>query len=113
MHNSHDLKKLSDISNKLLLRIFVDDINLTATCIKIESITDQYTELDKDSYSYRYPIDKYGNYSTKKHQAANIKSISLAMQDVQAAFEAINMGLDMKTSETFDLLDILEQIIIN
>lgn len=113
MYNNHDLKKLSDISTKLLLRIFKDDSDLTETCLKIISISDQYTELDKDSYSYRYPIDKNGNYSTRKHQVANIKSISLAMQDVQAAFEAINLGLDLKTSETFDLIEILEQFIMN
>lgn len=113
MYNYHDLKILSDIGAKLLLRIFNDDTELKEACEKIISISEQYSELDKDSYSYRYPIDKYGIYSTNKHQTTNIKSIYLTMKEIQATFEAINLGLDMKTNETFNLIDILEQFILN
>lgn len=108
LHNTHNLIELAKISSKILFKIFPDDMELHEFCNTFIRIAKEFTDLDKDSYSYRYPIDVKGNCSTDKHQVVNITSLSKCMGEIQSSMEAINFGLDIETSnyeEIFEMLD--------
>lgn len=95
LQNKHVLSKLANLSSSILTNIYKRDDDLTIVIRNIRQIAIEFDELDKDSFSYRYPIDLKGNYSTKKHQILNISSLSNCMNELLSSLEVIDLGLDM------------------
>jgi hypothetical protein len=71
------------------------------------SIAGDYSDLDYKSFSYRYPIDKNGNYSAEKSQIINITSLTKSMEGLLDSIEAINFGLDIETDKEEKIFEIL------
>lgn len=107
LYNHHLLKDLAKLSTEILLRLFKDDKELELVIQKINLIAIEFSDLDKDSFSYRYPIDRKGKYSTQRHQVVNITSLTNCMEDLLTSIEVINFGLDIETSEIEEVIDIL------
>lgn len=70
-------------------------------------VAEEYSELDINSFSYRYPIDITGSYPTKKNQLVNITSLTDCMEDLLDSIEAINFGLNIETDRVKELFEIL------
>jgi hypothetical protein len=97
LYTHHLLKELSKTSGEILNVLFKDDLALKNVIKNIKEIANDFTNIDPNSFSYRYPIDIKGNYSTKKHQVLNLTSLTNAMEDLLNAIEAINFGLNVET----------------
>jgi hypothetical protein len=80
-------------------------------CERISAVAHDLSEIDPDSYSYRYPIDRDGNPSTKPHQTLNLEALSNVMGDLLYGMKSIDFGLEVETSraqEVYELLQTLE-----
>jgi hypothetical protein len=107
LHNNHDLKFLSKKATEILNRIFPNDKDIENISNEILEICTEMSVIDKDSYSYRYPIDKKGKHSTKRHQIINLEAFALSMNDLLEKLDTINFGLNFERQEIFDILDSL------
>ncbi len=70
-------------------------------------IAEQYSILDKNSFSYRYPVRRDGTYSTDKNQIVNITSLTNCMEDLLDSISAINFGLNIETDRVKEIFEIL------
>ena len=113
LHNHHSLVELAKESTKILNVLFKNDAALKDVIKNINLIAKEYTDLDKDSFSYRYPIDKKGNYSSTEHQIVNITSLSSCMEDLLNSMEAINFGLNVETDQIQEIFEILSNFSLN
>jgi hypothetical protein len=107
-YNTHHLGELAKSSAGILTTLFRNDFALENVIKNIVSIANEYSELDYNSFSYRYPIDITGNYSTKqKHQEINLTSLTNCMEDLLDSIEAINFGLDIEMEQEIQIFEIL------
>ncbi len=108
LYNHHLLVDLAKLSSDILTRLFKNDEALGDVIKNILVIAEQYSVLDKNSFSYRYPISRDGTYSTDKNQIVNITSLTNCMEDLLDSIEAINFGLNIETDRVKDdLFEIL------
>lgn len=107
LYYNHDLFQLAELATKLLLKLFPDDLDIDKLVNTIKTVTREFAEIDPKSYSYRYPIDKNGNYSTKKHQVVNILSIYNNMDKLLTDLETVNFYLDIETDQAQELYELL------
>lgn len=107
LYNNHFLLNLAEQCEKILKKLFSDDIGIDDLIKKILQIAKEFEVIDKSSFSYRYPIDRNGNYSTDKHQAINITSLSYCMEDLLDSLESLNFGIDIEISRSEEIAEIL------
>ena len=113
LYHNHDLSQLADLATKLLLRLFPSDPDIRKLTGSIKTIAKEFGEIDPTSFSYRYPIDKNGNYSTKKHQVVNILSVHKNMDKLLSDLEIVNFGLDLETDQAQELYELLNDFSLN
>ena len=104
-NKTHKLKDLSKKCTEVLLKNFPKEIWLQKICIEVEQLASEWTEIDKDSYSYRYPIDNEGDKSTNIHQLLNISSLAKRMGYIFDKLEEISFGIDVETDKIKALID--------
>ncbi len=109
LYNHHNLTHLSNKVTLLLEKIFPDDQDLQSVCNEINEIAREFAEIDPNSFSYRYPIDKNGNYSTKEHQTVNLRAIYCSMNGVLNKLETINFGLNLEMDKSQEVYDEIEE----
>lgn len=97
LYNTHNLVKLAENAEKILLKAFPDDQSLHEFIKDVVSTAQEFSNIDPDSYSYRYPISTKGNHSTRKGQSVNLSSLSEHMDSILESLDAINFGLDLET----------------
>jgi len=104
LYNNHDLKFLSKKATDILNLIFQKDKDIKNISNEILEICTEISAIDKDSYSYRYPIDKKGKHSTKRHQVVNLGAFASSMNDFLEKLDNINFGLDFERQEICEIL---------
>jgi hypothetical protein len=62
------------------------------------------SDLDSDSYGYRYPIDTKGEHSAKKNQRVNLESFATHMSAVLDELDTIHFALSGETYIAQDAL---------
>jgi hypothetical protein len=72
LYNTHNLVKLAENVKKVLTKVFPDDQELHKVIADIVCTAKEFSDIDPDSYSYRYPISTKGNYSTQPKQFVNL-----------------------------------------
>jgi hypothetical protein len=97
LYNTHDLVKLAKNAETILLKAFPDDQSLHKFIQDVVSTAQEFSEIDPDSYSYRYPISTKGDYSTRKGQSLNLSSLSDYMETILENLDTINFGLNLET----------------
>jgi len=107
LHNNHKLIELSITTCTILTNLFPNDLEISELSKTIKKYAEEFSTIDADSFSYRYPIDKMGNYSTTKHQVVNIQSLSEKMNSLLDSCEIINFGLDIETSNRIEIINAL------
>lgn len=75
LQTNHNLIGLAEKANKHLSKVLPNDKCLRDLCTKINKYAKEYHEIDRNSDSYRYPINKKEEHSTKKNQIVNIESL--------------------------------------
>ena len=104
-NNIHNLHILADKSTKLLKKLFPEDSDIENLCKEMVSISDQFMQIDKNSYSYRYPIDNEGEFSTTPNQKVNIESIAEVMDSLLKKLDIIDWRINCNTDMLHDTLD--------
>jgi len=97
LYNNHDLRFLVKKSDKILKQLFPSETDLEDILIQLHEIANEFTQIDSNSFSYRYPIDSKGNYSTKRHQVIDLKSFSASMDQILDKMSTIDFGIDIET----------------
>lgn len=97
LYNWHDLTMLADKASKLMRLLFREDQSIREVINSFVTTSHEFTEIDPSSFSYRYPIDKKGNPSTKRGQKTNLRAIAEHMSGLLEDLEAIDFGLDAET----------------
>jgi len=113
LYHNHDLIKLADLATKLLAKLFATDPDIRRLIDDINRTAREFHEIDSSSFSYRYPIDKNGNYSTKEHQVVNILSIYKNMDKLLSDLEIVNFGLDLETDQAQEVYELLNDYSLN
>ena len=106
-YNNHNLNTLAEAGAKILTTLFKNDLALDSEIKNMLSIASDYSDLDYNSFSYRYPIDTNGDYSTERNQIINITSLTVTMEGLLDSIEAINFGLDIETDKEKEIFQIL------
>ena len=110
LYNHHKLGPLAVIAQNILKRIFPHDNELIIISEKMVVIAKEFDEIDKDSYSYRYPIDTVGNSSTTRNQIVNMESLSQNMNKLLEELGNINIGLGIETDIAQEVYEMIEAI---
>ncbi len=110
LYDHHKLGPLAIIAAKILKRIFPHDNELITVSENMVVIAKEFDEIDKDSYSYRYPIDTVGNSSTTRNQIANMESLSQTMNKLLEELNAVDFGLGIETDIAQEVYEMIESI---
>jgi len=110
LQNCHRLDILSDKANSLMLTIFPQSSDLASVLDHICEVARELSEIDPESFSYRYPIDTKGRPSTKRHQSANLRSIVRHMSEVLDVLDTIDFGLDVEASVAQEIYEHLHSL---
>jgi hypothetical protein len=108
LYNNHKLVPLAKSCALIMKKLFPNDNELHKTMDLIELVAIEFQEIDPDSFSYRYPIDKKGNASTRHHQVLNLRIIYEVMEKMQDHLDAIDFGLDIEMSTSQEVYEELE-----
>jgi len=108
--NNHKLVPLSEACSSIINKLFPKDEELLKIMDKIELAAFEFHEIDPDSFSYRYPINKKGNLSTKYHQTVNLRVVYEFMQMLQGQLDSIRFGLDVEMDNAQIEYELLEEV---
>jgi len=110
LFNNHKLTVLAEKVAELVKILFPDDKGLKRLSKEILKISSEFSEIDPNSFAYRYPIDKKGNPSAKPGQRVNLEAFHRTMSEVLHELKAVDFGLDVDTSEAENIHEILEEL---
>lgn len=108
LDNRHRLDNTAKVAIAILRKLFPADDSLKIFTKDIQQVADEFCQIDSDSYSYRYPIDTKGNYSTTMHQIVNLEALHATMEIMINGLEAIDIGIDIETNIAQNVYEILE-----
>jgi hypothetical protein len=111
LKNNHDLIHLSQTTCKLLSLLFPNDESLHRLNSSIAEVCKDWSQIDPRSDAYRYPIDRKGQPSTKRHQVVNLRALATRMSTVLEDLDTVHFGLNVETDEAQELYEILEQFV--
>lgn len=105
----HGLKTLADTFKKICETVFSSDHELVQFASKAYQCAIEFEQIDKDSFGYRYPIDKKGNPSTRHHQVVNLLALHDSMNKLLDGFDIVAFGFDMEASQAQEIYEILQE----
>jgi hypothetical protein len=97
--NQHALCPLAERASAVLEKAFPDDAGLKEVIGRIDAIAKDFDAIDKQSFAYRYPIDKRGAASTRKHQTLNLRALAEHMCRLLDDLEAVDSLVDFAMTE--------------
>lgn len=112
--NKHPLKPLADTLQKICKSLFPMDQSLLHLAQKVFDYANEFDQIDKDSFGYRYPIDTHGNHSTNQNQIVNLLALHNSMKQLLSELEVIDFGFDITAYQSQEVYEIIHdsQIII-
>ncbi len=102
LHNNHDLRSLARTASASLALLFPDDELVLTFIPVVEETCVELAEIDPDSYSYRYPIDRKGRPSTRRHQLVNLTDFANRLSYVLDNLDTIYFGLNAEIDVAAD-----------
>src|SRR5882724_10966194 len=72
------------------------ELNLRRAVLVVTETCREFSEIDPRSESYRYPTDRKGQRSSKKHQVVNLSSFAGRMSSVLKDLDTIRFGLNIE-----------------
>lgn len=86
---NHRLVPFAETFQRICLALFSDDHELLEIANKIVRFANEFEEIDAESFSYRYPMDKAGNRITDHHQMVNLLSLHQSMKELLSQLESV------------------------
>ena len=105
----HRLQPLADTFQKICEALFQSDRTLLQLAQKVLVLAIEFEQIDKDSFGYRYPIDKKGNHSTRPHQVVNLFSLHTTMKELLEELETVDFGFDITALEAEEVYEIIQE----
>ena len=106
LHNNHRLPGLMEAADASLSLLFPDDELLSRTIPVCRQTCLELSEIDPDSFAFRYPMDKRGKYTTKLHLTLNLTSFAQHMSSVLEDLGTVGFGLGGEIDIAEDALSI-------
>jgi len=105
----HKLNPFSRIFKSICKKLFPTDELLLQIADKIDLIANEFEQIDSNSYSYRYPMNKNGNESTKHHQVVNLRAFHLTMQELLNELDTIDFGLNIEMDQAQEIYELMQE----
>lgn len=106
IRNTHDLEQLSASVANLLRSLFPEDEDISNLIRNIITTCTEISKIDPISESYRYPTNKKGLPSSKRHQVVNLRSFAKHMASILDDLDTIHFGLNIE-------IDIAQEVFEN
>lgn len=110
LYNNHDLIMLSGKATVILRRLFPHDEGLQRFSDTVLRVSSEFSDIDANSFAYRYPIDRQGNPSTRPHQVVNLETLSRTMNDLLEGLDTLDFGLEVETNQAQEIHEILKEL---
>lgn len=110
LYNSHDLSMLSHKAYDILIKAFPDEQTLHQLLKEVVGIAEEFSEIDPNSYAYRYPINREGKHSTQRNQIVNLQSLATHMDNLLSKLDVIDLELNIESALAQEVYEILENI---
>jgi hypothetical protein len=110
LYNNHNLSALAGRATGLLNRLFPKDEGIVALTEQMSTTAEEFAQIDKDSFSYRYPIDVKGAPSTRVGQTVNLKAFAEHMDELLEKLEVLDFGMNVETDKAQEMYELLESI---
>ena len=108
--NKHQLLPFAKFFQNICRILFPKDKNLLELSNKVIQFADEFEQIDRGSYSYRYPITTKGKASTDPHQVVNLLSLHQSMQELLGDLEVVNLGLDIEEYKCQEIFEIIQGV---
>ena len=105
----HRLEPLADTFQKICKVLFPFDEELLQLANKVYLHAVEFEQIDRDSYGYRYPIDKKGNPSTQRNQIVNLSAFHNSMYELLSELEVVDFGLDVEALQAQEIYEIIQE----
>jgi hypothetical protein len=105
--NKHRLEPLAKTFKEICKILFPDEKDLVSFAEKVLIYAKEFEDIDKDSYSYRYPIKKNGDASTGKNQIINLSAFQSSMDELMEQFDTVSFGFDIEESTSQEIYEII------
>jgi hypothetical protein len=109
-NKTHDLIYLNEKCSIVLTELFPKISEVLFLNVELKDLCLKISELDKNSFSYRYPIDNIGNYSTKPNQAIDLNELSIKFNNIFGIIENLSFGIFIEIEH---LRPIIEDLFID
>lgn len=110
LYNNHDLTVLSEKAATILQRLFPSDADLQQLSEEIVMVSSEFSDIDANSFAYRYPIDRSGNPSTRPNQVVSLEALYQTMSDLFEKMDTLDFGLQVETSQAQKIYEILNEL---
>ena len=101
---SHDLMSLFNKFKQILVSLFPDDQSLLMEITKIDEFLEEFSIIDKESFSFRYPINNSGEPNFSKALLLNLESIKIRSNSILEKFETISFMIEGIRSTVNDII---------
>jgi hypothetical protein len=110
LKNWHNLEGLAQVAEDSIFKVVPGDRSLKELFLEIAKTCRDFSTLDPDSYSFRYPIKRDGKPSTKPHLVVNLTDYAGHLSRLLEVIESTHFALD---GEIYIAQDVFSEKIIN
>ena len=107
---NHQLTPLAKLFFDACNEFFPNQNELLQKAKEIYDTALEFDQIDRNSFGYRYPIDKKGNYSTSPHQIVNLRSFYEHMEQVMGELEIFAIGLNVESDKRKLSYELIEEV---
>lgn len=105
LYNNHKIAELVEAAATSLSILFPGDVMLATLIPRCRETCRELSEIDPDSFSFRYPMDKRGRYATKVHLTLNLSSFAVHMSSLLEDLDTVRFGLNGEIDIAEDALE--------
>ena len=104
--NCHALSSLASTAGDLLLKAFPEDQEIGGMVQAFRETADVFSQVDPNSFSYRYPINKTGHPATPKNQTLNLQGLAEHMSALLEQMEILDFGINVELDNAQDVYEL-------
>lgn len=94
---------------KICKALFPAEQELLQLAQKVRVFADEFEQIDKHSFGYRYPIDTQGNHSTSGNQVVNLLALHKSMKELLGELEVVDFGFDVTAFQAQEVYEIIQE----
>ncbi|MFZ1683102.1 MAG: hypothetical protein WAU88_03135 [Candidatus Zixiibacteriota bacterium] len=111
LQSCHNLEKLAETVERLLVKYFPNDVDLHEFADRIRISCKEISALDQRSESFRYPVNKRGIATVDHHQIINLEAFARHLSSLLEELEVVHLGLDIETFKAEEIYAIIHSVL--